>query len=156
MPRLALSLIACACLAAGCQRSVESPAGATPPAPVPQVAPSPQAAPATPAAAPQPQRQPSGHARYKALGTEPFWAVEVDGARLRYTTPDDQAGSTLEVARDEVAGFPRFSGQWQGQPLVLTLSAGPCSDGMSDNVHALSARLSVRGEELRGCANPQP
>ena len=48
----------------------------------------------------------------------------------------------------------RYSGTLDGQPFVLTLTAGTCSDGMSDTVYPLSAALTVNGEQRQGCANP--
>jgi uncharacterized membrane protein len=29
---------------------------------------------------------------FRAVGTEPFWALEIDSTGLRFRTPDDTAG----------------------------------------------------------------
>ena len=92
--------------------------------------------------------------RFTALGTEPFWAAEVAGERLTYTTPEDQAGQTVAVARTASAQSVEFSGTLAGKPLALTLSKGPCSDGMSDTVYPLHAVRRLGDEVQRGCARP--
>jgi uncharacterized membrane protein len=92
--------------------------------------------------------------RFRALGTEPFWAAKVAGTRLTYLTPDDQAGQTIEVARTASGGRAELAGTLAGQPLVLTIAAGPCSDGMSDRVYPFSVVRRLGEDEQRGCAAP--
>lgn len=94
-------------------------------------------------------------ARLKALGTEPFWAAEVEGRCIVYRTPDDQAGTRI-WARFSGTGD---SGQWSGflgeRRFVLVTRAEPgCSDGMSDKRYPLAAAVTIGDEELRGCAEP--
>lgn len=112
------------------------------------VAPAPKAPP-PPAAAPW---SPSG---YKLIGTEPFWGGTVTGSRILYKTPDNQAGEPVAATADFGAGREVYRGTLGGKPFVLTLTRGPCSDGMSDNVHAFMAKLQLNGETRQGCADPQ-
>ncbi len=42
-----------------------------------------------------------------------------------------------------------------GQTLVLTLIATECSDGMSDRLYPLTARVELGEETLNGCGNKQ-
>ena len=49
-------------------------------------------------------------------------------------------GDTLEL-----------SGTHGGKPFVLEVSPGECSDGMSDNVYALSARFRFGDMDYAGC-----
>lgn len=93
---------------------------------------------------------------YRLIGTEPFWGGTVTTDRIVYSTPDNQTGETIQVRRSEEPGREIYSGTLNKRPFVLTLSAGPCSDGMSDNVHAFTASLQVDGETRQGCANPRP
>ena len=102
-------------------------------------------------------RAPSGiglPARFTALGTEPFWAAKVDGARLTYITPQDQVGQPITVARTSQGDSVEFAATLAGKRLTLTVSAGPCSDGMSDTVYPFAVRRQLGDDEQRGCARP--
>jgi uncharacterized membrane protein len=121
-----------------------------------------QAAASAPAASPPPSTAPVAPtpaglalpARFTALGTEPFWAAKVDGARLTYSTPEDQAGQAVAVARTSHGAAVEVAGTLAGKRLTLTLSAGPCSDGMSDTVYPFAVRRRLGDDEQRGCARP--
>jgi len=85
-------------------------------------------------------------------GTEPFWGGEVSGDTLTYQTPDDQKGRQIAVARFAGRNGVSFSGDLDGKPLVLAITPGRCSDGMSDRAYPFAATLQVRGEQRQGCA----
>jgi uncharacterized membrane protein len=95
---------------------------------------------------------PSG---YSLIGTEPFWGGTVAATEIVYTTPENQEGERIAVTAAYGPSSETYSGTLDGQPFVLTLTAGPCSDGMSDNEHAFTAQLRVLGETRQGCANPR-
>ena len=99
-----------------------------------------------------PAAQPT--ARYRFTGTEPFWGGTIDGATILYQTPDDQAGKTITATMTKEGATIRYSGELDGQPFILKLTPGTCSDGMSDTVYLLHAVLAVRGEPRQGCASP--
>lgn len=117
-----------------------------------------EAAPTAPAQTPSapPTGQLSGPARLpdrmRALGTEPFWGVEIDGARLVYTTPEDQQGRTVDAVREDSAIASTWTAQLDGKRFELTIVPEKCSDGMSDTEYAFSARLRLAGGMHRGCA----
>ena len=92
--------------------------------------------------------------RFTALGTEPFWAAKVDGDRLTYLTPEDQVGQPVAVARTERGDSIEIAATLAGTRLILTVSAGPCSDGMSDTVYPFAVRRRLGDDEQRGCAKP--
>lgn len=117
----------------------------------PATLPPPSLAAASPSIAPAGLALP---ARFTALGTEPFWAARVDGDRLTYLTPEDQAGQTIPLARTSRGGLVELKGILSGAPLTLTVSAGPCSDGMSDTVYPFTVRRRLGDDEQRGCARP--
>lgn len=87
----------------------------------------------------------------QALGTEPFWGVEirpdvlilsgVDRPQLRVANP----GARME------GGAAVFA----AEGLTLTLKAAACSDGMSDRTYPLEAEAKVGDEVLKGCADSQ-
>ena len=140
-----------AVLLAGCgerAQPVTQPPG-TSVAPKASVAAAAPSAPAEPAAAAL--RLP---ARFTALGTEPFWAAKVDGPRLTYSTPEDQAGQAIAVTRTPHADRIDVVGSLGGQRMTLIVSAGPCSDGMSDTVYPFAVRRRLGDDEQRGCAKP--
>ena len=90
--------------------------------------------------------------RFTALGTEPFWAAKVDGNRLTYSTPQDQAGRTISITRHIAARVATIDGLLDGRPLRLRIGAGPCSDGMSDVVYPLTVERTVGDAVQNGCA----
>ena len=146
---------------AGCdtdQRSPQVDAAPSAVAPAPKSVPKPAPKPlAEPAAPPRPaQERPAFTvpARFTALGTEPFWAAKVDGPRLTYSTPEDQAGQAIAVTRTPRPDRIDVVGLLGGQRMTLTVSAGPCSDGMSDTVYPFAVRRRLGDDEQRGCAKP--
>lgn len=90
--------------------------------------------------------------RFTALGTEPFWAAKVDGARLTYSTPEDQAGRTISVTRRNKTRVAVVEGMLGGRPLRLRIGAGPCSDGMSDVVYPFAVERTEGDVVHNGCA----
>lgn len=95
---------------------------------------------------------PSG---YRLIGTEPFWGGTVTASEVVYNTPENQEGERIPVTAVYGPDSEVYSGTLDGRPFVLTLTAGPCSDGMSDNVHSYTVVLLVTDETRRGCANPR-
>lgn len=87
-------------------------------------------------------------ARLEALGTEPFWNARVGGAQIVYSTPENQQGQSIPVARSGSA----WRGTLAGKPFELSITRGRCNDGMSDTVYAFKAQLVVEGERRDGCA----
>lgn len=89
----------------------------------------------------------------RALGTEPFWSVEITPDALAYSAVDsgglraDNPGPTIQGTTAVYAA----AGQ-DGTALVVTLIATECSDGMSDRTYPLTARVEVGPQTLNGCA----
>lgn len=89
----------------------------------------------------------------RALGTEPFWSVELTADHLAYTSPD--GGETTAsrpdmVLQGTVASFEGVTDK--GSTLSLTLTATECSDGMSDRTYPLTAIVKLGDRLLTGCA----
>lgn len=87
-----------------------------------------------------------------ALGTEPFWSVEVLPGKLRYSTPDDIAGVTFAASHHSTPRGQVHAGTLKGAPFRLSIEPGQCSDGMSDTVYAWKARVTHGALVLQGCA----
>lgn len=85
-------------------------------------------------------------------GTEPFWGGQVVGTALTYSTPEIPDGIDIVVTRFAGRGGLSWSGMYDGARLVLAVTAGECSDGMSDRTYPFVATLEVKGEQRSGCA----
>lgn len=90
----------------------------------------------------------------RALGTEPFWAVDItDGTRFTLKRPDhpdaafEAPGATITPGRAVWAAQAA-----DGRTMAVTLFLSECSDGMSDRRYPMTAEVELNGETLRGCA----
>lgn len=90
--------------------------------------------------------------RLVALGTEPFWSATVAGTRLTYSTPTDEKGRIVLVTRSGGVDHATLEGVLDGRPFRLRVTAGPCSDGMSDNVYPFAVERTMGDSLERGCA----
>lgn len=87
-------------------------------------------------------------------GVEPFWSLEVANKSFSYKSIDDEAAVTGPTDDPVITGNiavwrSRLS---NGTASVLTLTGTDCSDGMSDLVYPLAARLELGERTLVGCA----
>ena len=86
--------------------------------------------------------------QFDAVGTEPFWAIQVRVGSLTLSRPD-HAELKVPVARPERRGGGLL---WTADGLTVSVVPGACSDGMSDRVYAYEALVRVGPEILKGCA----
>lgn len=119
--------------------------------PQPQAEPS-EAAATVPASA---ASSPEAWDRLQALGTEPFWSVEIATGTLRYATPENSEGTFFPAERSVDGARQTFTGTLEGKSFTLVIAPGPCSDGMSETVYPLSATRTLGEDVQRGCARPQ-
>jgi len=90
----------------------------------------------------------------RVLGTEPFWAIDAAHETLVLTrpgVPDVTAPTSDPVVTGTTAVYSGTTNT--GQTLVMTLIATECSDGMSDRVYPLTAKVELGEETLNGCGN---
>lgn len=85
---------------------------------------------------------------YFAIGTEPGWTLEITPKRLNFSG-DYGAVRIVEPHRGVEARNDRRG--FAGQRIAVTITRGPCSDGMSERRHAETVRLVVDGKPLNGC-----
>ena len=88
---------------------------------------------------------------FRAFGTEPFWGVNVEGATLTYTTPEDQQGQVMQGTRRSLDGGVEITGIHAGQAFALTVVSGDCNDGKSDNAYELVATFRYGELDYKGC-----
>ena len=93
-------------------------------------------------------------AEFRATGTEPFWSIAVTKTQLTYTTPENQAGVTVPVIRQDGAENALFTATIAGQPLQLLITPGACSDGMSDKTYPWTVEKTLGEDSVDGCAEP--
>jgi len=89
----------------------------------------------------------------RALGTEPFWGVELTGTEIVYAgvdRPEQRAPQSPPVVQGTTASFEAET--TTGTPISIMLAATECSDGMSDRTYPLSAIVRIGDETLTGCA----
>ena len=93
--------------------------------------------------------------RLVAHGNEPFWAIEVDGDRLLWKTPELPEGRALVAERRVHATGAGYTGNDGGKPFSLVILVEPCSDGMSDRAYDYTATWTYAGQAMHGCAAPR-
>ena len=111
------------------------------------------AAPASPAPAPAILGGVNLNEPVRAVGTETFWGVEISGDAMTYTgidQPDQRAARPEPVIQGTTAVYTAAT--QTGAVMVVTLIATECSDGMSDRVYPLTAKVEVGKETRNGCA----
>ena len=91
----------------------------------------------------------------RALGTEPFWALDIDSTGLHFKTPADTTGTRfppnapIPVAGDTLV----WMGETESTAIHVRIWPERCSDGMSDRVYPYTAIVRVAGTDYRGCAD---
>lgn len=89
---------------------------------------------------------------FTLLGTEPFWNLQVKGSTMVLSQPDPIPTVTATNAvLAASSGKAVWTGQTGAAPMVVTLTAGSCSDGMSDRTYPYSAEVQVGETLLKGC-----
>ena len=124
--------------------------GAGPEAPTEAPEPQAQAAasPAPPVAPVAPAAPEASTDDFEAVGTEPFWAVQVRADSLRLSRPD-YAEMIVSAPKLRWRGKTR---EWRTDSLTVSIAPGACSDGMSDRRYVYVAEVRVGREVLKGCA----
>lgn len=136
------ALIAAAALLAACQPQTPDGEPAPPPADAP---------PATRAA--PPSNVSDFSQPMTARGTEPFWAVRIEGTRFTLLRP----GQPEKVFEAPGAQIRPGHAAWEakaadGEVMKVALFVSECSDGMSDLRYPMTAEVALTTETLRGCA----
>ena len=93
-----------------------------------------------------------GEARIRASGVEPFWHIDVEANSLRFSRLGQAPRVYAMSAQETVASGRTLRGESDGESVTLTLSEQRCTNPMSGSVFAYTAKLSLPGEELSGCA----
>ena len=107
---------------------------------------------------PQPGYPPSGYPQpgypsqgnYRAIGTEPFWDLEI-GRSLVFT----DRGNNVSVSQPTPQPINGTAGEIYRTPrLEVNIVHSQCSDGMSDRTYPDTVQVYVDGRQYRGCGAP--
>ena len=92
-------------------------------------------------------------ASYRALGTEPFWSLTLDGREMVFT---EAAVPGSRIAEPQPRAIHGFAGDiYQGRRINLNIVHGQsCSDGMSDRVYPDKVQVRVDDRSFEGCGGP--
>ena len=92
-------------------------------------------------------------ATYRALGTEPFWSLTLDGREMVFT---EAAKPHSRIAEAQPRAIHGFAGDiYQGKRINLNIVHGQrCSDGMSDRVYQDRVQVRVDDRSFEGCGGP--
>jgi uncharacterized membrane protein len=89
-----------------------------------------------------------GEVVYKALGTEPGWALTVRSNAMLFQGDD----GTTQLVEATPPGFAPRSGTYRSGRLAITIAPGPCRDGLSNHVWRDKVRVTLPGDKAaRGC-----
>jgi uncharacterized membrane protein len=90
---------------------------------------------------------------FRAIGTEPFWRLDIDSVGLRFTTPDNRMGIHFPPLTPVVTGDTlHWAGETERAAIDARIRLSRCSDGMSDRVWKYAAVVRIDGKTYRGCA----
>ena len=90
-------------------------------------------------------------ASFTALGTEPFWDIQVAGRTLTYSGPDIET-KVMEAERTTSGETATYTGNHEGTAFKLTMTRGSCNDGMSDNEYQYKVEWTFGDQTNQGCA----
>ncbi|HVF38181.1 MAG TPA: META domain-containing protein [Sphingomicrobium sp.] len=99
---------------------------------------------------PYPPQLPPGQAQYRAIGTEPFWDLEI-GRDLVFT----DRGVDFRVIQPTPRAINGTAGEiYRTQRIEANIVHSRCSDGMSDRTYPDTVHVRVDGRNYRGCGAP--
>ena len=95
---------------------------------------------------------------FSASGTEPFWRVDIRGTDVTLSGPITETVPAPHVAANAGLAAADGAATWTAQagttPVVVKVTKGECSDGMSDLKYPYVAEVAWGGQTLKGCGFP--
>ncbi len=84
---------------------------------------------------------------YRAVGTEPFWSLDIARRTITYRPME---GRAVTVAKPRaIAG--RNGTIYRSRGMTVTITHRRCSDGMSDHTYADSVKVTIGRRQVNGC-----
>jgi uncharacterized membrane protein len=92
---------------------------------------------------------------YRAVGTEPFWALELTGREMVFTEANAPGVRLVEPQPTPIHGFA--GDIYQGRRINLNIVRGTsCSDGMSDRIYPDRVQVRIDNRSFEGCGGEAP
>lgn len=104
------------------------------------------------ATTPDPTPAPPRAENYRAIGTEPGWAVTITSTQIEHL--GDYGKTRIVTPRPEpriTFNGRRYEARQGAHSLVVDITHAKCNDGMSDRIFADTVMLIVDGRTLKGC-----
>jgi uncharacterized membrane protein len=92
----------------------------------------------------------------RALGNEPFWNLDVSEASVRVGRLGFEDLEFAVTGPVVDAGIRTWAGEGGGHRFELLVTEERCADTLADRTYPVSARLTLDGQELSGCALEAP
>jgi uncharacterized membrane protein len=92
----------------------------------------------------------------RALGNEPFWNLDVSEASVRVGRLGFEDLEFAVTGPVVDAGIRTWAGEGGGHRFELLVTEERCADTLADRTYPFSARLTLDGQELSGCALEAP
>lgn len=91
-------------------------------------------------------------ATYRALGTEPFWSLDLNGREMVFNEANAPGQRIVEPQPRAIHGFA--GDIFQSKRINLNIVHGQrCSDGMSDRVYPDKVQVRVDDRSFEGCGD---
>lgn len=91
----------------------------------------------------------SAPAVYRAVGTEPFWSLTLDGQEMVFTEANAPGQRIVQPQPKVIIGF---AGEiYQSPRIGVNIVHSQCSDGMSDRTYPDKVQVRVDGRAFEGC-----
>lgn len=89
----------------------------------------------------------------QGVGTEPFWAFVMTGGDMEWMAPGDTGVVTMIYTGIDQISNSGASTVYANlaNDIVLTVTTGSCSDGMSDTVYPAAVGVLLSGMTYNGC-----
>ena len=86
---------------------------------------------------------------YRALGTEPFWSLTLDGREMVFTEANAPGQRIMQPQPKPIFGF---AGEIYQTPRIgVNVVHTRCSDGMSDRTYPDKVQVRVDDRSFEGC-----
>lgn len=111
-----------------------------------------------PAPAPAPDASAPFRVDFSASGTEPFWRIDIKGTDVTLIGPITEQIEAPHTATNAGLAASDGAATWTAQagttPVVVKVTKGECSDGMSDLKYPYAAEVTWGAQTLKGCGFP--
>jgi len=86
---------------------------------------------------------------YRAIGTEPFWSLTLDGREMVFTEANAPGQRIVQPQPKVIVGI---AGEiYQSPRIGVNIVHSQCSDGMSDRTYPDKVQVRVDGRAFEGC-----